>query len=377
MDLLSSYQGTDSSASEPDSDDETSTGQRVAGKFEGPVECHSTTEFSVASSTNDEELCRRQASNENDFFALDQSSSDNSDAEDQDRADSQSTQEKEPRPTSSTASFWNSSASEVVSWDKPEKIWGCQTNNDAQQCAPSHSNSQPTELGKRTFRGGMIQPFKKRQKVHVSGNKPTPQRMSGRGFYVHHKVAPFLHQTVVNKCPKGPLSKTQEHRGTVSSLAWCSQTEYSHLLASSSLDRTIKIWNAFSKDGISCVQTLTAHDKGVRSVQWVEGGKKLISASFDRTARLFDVESGAELSCFRHPTYVSAVCVHPVSENYFLTGSKNSIQCWDVRSTEKSMRSFVYKDAFGQVRPRCQFFNDTNLHETLCGDVRIIPVNCS
>ena len=39
----------------------------------------------------------------------------------------------------------------------------------------------------------------------------------------------------------------------------------------------------------------------------------------------------------------------PVNPNYVLTGSKNRIDCWDVRTSQKSLRTFQYKDTFGQV----------------------------
>ena len=65
---------------------------------------------------------------------------------------------------------------------------------------------------------------------------------------------------------------------------------------------------------------------------------------------LHSVFSGSELSCFRHSNYVSSISVHPVNPNYVLTGSKNSVQCWDVRVPHKAMRNFTYKDAFGQVK---------------------------
>jgi WD40 repeat protein len=60
-------------------------------------------------------------------------------------------------------------------------------------------------------------------------------------------------------------------------------------LASSSYDRTVKLWDAGSG---KAVQTLKGHSSGVTAVAFSPDGKTLASASTDETVKLWDAGSG-------------------------------------------------------------------------------------
>ena len=97
-------------------------------------------------------------------------------------------------------------------------------------------------LGRNVLHRNTGQMKVKRLKTHADDTHANTDAspMSGPGFFVHHKIAPFLHHTVTNRYPKGPISVCGEHVGVVNSLAWCPQPEHSHLLLSASHDRTVK-----------------------------------------------------------------------------------------------------------------------------------------
>ena len=63
----------------------------------------------------------------------------------------------------------------------------------------------------------------------------------------------------------------EEHSRNVNSVCWSPDGKY---LASSSLDKTVKIWNA--KNGV-CIRTLKGHSDWVWSVCWSPEGKYLAS----------------------------------------------------------------------------------------------------
>ena len=66
------------------------------------------------------------------------------------------------------------------------------------------------------------------------------------------------------------------------------------MLASGSLDRTIKLWNvdASSLAFGECLQTLDGHSNYVSSVVFGAEDSKVASGSADNTVKLWDVTSG-------------------------------------------------------------------------------------
>ena len=229
--------------------------------------------------------------NQQDFFSLndaDDSSADEGDATQSSLGKSEHVATNEA--TSSDDVFWHPKGSELTYWDEPRKIWKTPADElpvikSVKACKHkrSHKNKSNSSL--------------KRLKREESNTNNSPAKaLSHSPFFIHHKVAPYLHQTVSNKSARSLIAKGTEHCGRVNAVEWCTQPEYSHLLLSASHDKTIKLWNVFSKDGISCLQTIAAHEKGVRSIQWISGTRNILSASFDKTARIFDVERGNKLS---------------------------------------------------------------------------------
>ena len=66
------------------------------------------------------------------------------------------------------------------------------------------------------------------------------------------------------------------------------------LIASSSQDKTIKIWN--SADHLMLVQTLQGHKKGVWDCSFSPVDKLLVSASGDKTVKVWNLTSGQCIS---------------------------------------------------------------------------------
>ena len=67
-------------------------------------------------------------------------------------------------------------------------------------------------------------------------------------------------------------------------------------LASASEDRTVKVWDAFSGQDLL---TLRGHSDAVLGVVFSPDGKRLATASRDTTAKVWDAVSGQELLTLR------------------------------------------------------------------------------
>ena len=80
-------------------------------------------------------------------------------------------------------------------------------------------------------------------------------------------------------------------------------------LASGSADRTIKLWDV--ETGAE-IRSLSGHDEEVNSVSFSPDGQTLASGSADNTIKLWDVETGAEIrSLSGHDNWVNSVSFSP------------------------------------------------------------------
>eukprot|EP01111_Echinosteliopsis_oligospora_P010622 TRINITY_DN335_c0_g1_i1.p1 TRINITY_DN335_c0_g1~~TRINITY_DN335_c0_g1_i1.p1 ORF type:complete len:469 (-),score=118.53 TRINITY_DN335_c0_g1_i1:100-1506(-) len=97
-------------------------------------------------------------------------------------------------------------------------------------------------------------------------------------------------------------------------------------VASGSCDGSIRIWDV-SKGKKKCVNVLEGHTNWVRGVQAT--GNLLVSASSDRTLKLWDVQSGECLQTFDgHTNYVRSL---QFEDNKLVSGSADgTIRLWDM-----------------------------------------------
>jgi WD40 repeat protein len=88
--------------------------------------------------------------------------------------------------------------------------------------------------------------------------------------------------------------------------------------------------------GTGLIRTIKGHEAGVRAVAVLPDGKRALTGSSDRTARLWDLASGKELQRFEgHEAGVWAVAVLPDGKRA-LTGSYDrTARLWDLASGEQ------------------------------------------
>jgi WD40 repeat protein len=103
------------------------------------------------------------------------------------------------------------------------------------------------------------------------------------------------------------------------------------LLASCSLDRTIRIWDVSNGN---CLHVLVGHGDRIGCVTFSPDGSQIASASEDQTVKLWDVRSGECLKTLQHQQRVWSVVFSPDGKNIATGCLDNTIHIWDVQNSE-------------------------------------------
>ena len=108
------------------------------------------------------------------------------------------------------------------------------------------------------------------------------------------------------------------------------------LLVSASADKTLKLWDASTGKEI---KTLTGHTNGVNGISFSPDGKLLASASRDKTLKLWNTSTGKEVKTLTgHTDEVIAVSFSPDSKFLASASDGGIIKLWDA-STGKEIKT--------------------------------------
>src|SRR5262249_35278737 len=108
-------------------------------------------------------------------------------------------------------------------------------------------------------------------------------------------------------------------------------------IASASADKTIKLWDA---DSGKLLQSFSGHEFAVNSVAWSPDGKRIASASADKTTKLWDADSSKLLESFSgHAIAANSVAWRPESKRIAAGSADKTVKLWDADSG-KLLESF-------------------------------------
>jgi tricorn protease-like protein len=101
-------------------------------------------------------------------------------------------------------------------------------------------------------------------------------------------------------------------------------------IVSASADKTVRVWSAATGD---CEQTMTGHTSTVTSAAFSPDGLKIVSASYDRTVRVWDVASGnCEQTMTGHTGMVLSAAFSPDGLKIVSASYDKTVRVWGAAS---------------------------------------------
>jgi hypothetical protein len=105
---------------------------------------------------------------------------------------------------------------------------------------------------------------------------------------------------------------------------------------SGSLDRTLRLWDVATRAEL---RRFEGHAEGVTSVGFAPDGRRALSAGLDGTARVWEVDTGREVGRFDgHGGRVLAVAFTPDGRHAVSCGEDQSVRLWEVESGREQRR---------------------------------------
>jgi WD40 repeat protein len=126
------------------------------------------------------------------------------------------------------------------------------------------------------------------------------------------------------------------HTGEVSGVAF---DDKGKRVASASWDGTVKVWDA----GTGQAHTLKGHQGRVEAVAFSPDGKRLASAGRDQTVRLWDVATGKCDTLRGHQSDVVCVTFSPDGRRLASASHDKTVKVWDL-STRQPLRTLTHPD---------------------------------
>lgn len=119
--------------------------------------------------------------------------------------------------------------------------------------------------------------------------------------------------------PKRCIHTWSGHSKGVQSIEF--SPRYGHLLLSGSMDGTARVWDVMGDR--SCMRTYEGHSAAVRQCRFAADSTSFASCSFDRTVKLWDVETGKCTRELSNGKMMYCAEFAPTDPNMLLCGSGN------------------------------------------------------
>lgn len=114
-------------------------------------------------------------------------------------------------------------------------------------------------------------------------------------------------------------------------------------IASASADKTVQVWDAINGDNL---YIYSGHSDSVYAVAWSPNGKRIASGSYDTTVQVWDAAGGHPFTYSGHSAWVWSVAWSPDSTRIASAGGDETVQVWDATT---GSHLFTYSGHSGSV----------------------------
>ncbi|XP_059939126.1 WD repeat-containing protein 88 [Mesoplodon densirostris] len=151
------------------------------------------------------------------------------------------------------------------------------------------------------------------------------------------------------------LTITKAHTNAISN---CCFTFSGHFLCTSSWDKTLKIWNVHTgefRNRGACATLMQGHEGSVSSCHFARDASLLVSGGFDKTVAIWDVGEGyRKLSLKGHNDWVMDVAISS-NKKWILSASKDkTMRLWNIEEIDQIPLVIEYKKARGLKLKQCE-----------------------
>ncbi len=144
------------------------------------------------------------------------------------------------------------------------------------------------------------------------------------------QAAAALYRALAQPLPLATLG----HAGAVSSAAWSPDGTR---IVTASVDRTAQVWDAVTGQ---CLATLSGHTDSVYSAAWSPDGTRIVTASADGTGRVWDAATGqSQATLSGHTAYVTSAAWSPDGTRIVTVSGDKTARVWDA-ATGQSRATF-------------------------------------
>ena len=149
----------------------------------------------------------------------------------------------------------------------------------------------------------------------------------------------------ISPMPPGTTLYTYHgHRNAITAVAWSPDGKR---IASASYDRTVQVWDAVTGH---LFVTYRGHRNWVSAIAWSPDGKYIASASFDRTVQVWGAATGRRLlTYYGHTDTVASVAWSPDGSRLASASYDKTVQVWTLGKSGRGDTLFTYHGHFSWV----------------------------